>query len=320
MSATSKPVTENWNGFRIERSNSSHYLAISKLLNAASRANFNQDSLQKKYATQFLGTDNVGYTAFDDDLAVSHQMGLLVPLLYKGEAYTGVQSCDSATHPDYAKKGLWAVLNDYMFRQLPAEGITGVLGLPNQNSYGIAVNKLGYQVGRIFKNYSITLRHIPVWKVANRIGLGEWISLQAEKSLKRYQCCPEPFNSFDSNEYLTINRTPEFLNYKTKMGSFFISLYDTTFWIKVRGQHLFIGDLKTHSSERFEQAMRKLRSICYWSGLDAIIFQTHEGSFEESLFATYYQGMETMPILYKKFNSNVPYHLFRCTYADLDTF
>ncbi|MVM41711.1 GNAT family N-acetyltransferase [Spirosoma sp. HMF3257] len=320
MNTTSNLISKNGNDYRIERVNNSLFPSIAALVNAASKAKFTGDFLQKKYATQFLGSQNVGYTAFDGDLAVSHQMGLLIELRHKDITYLAIQSCDSATHPDYAKKGLWAILNDYMFRQAQLEHVTGVLGLPNQNSYSIGINKLGYNAGGIFINYSIKVTKVPVGRIVNKLGFRKWTAHHAEKSFKKYKIPPVSFSSFDTDIYLAVNRTTDYLEYKQRLGSFFIQVYSTVFWVKIRSQNLFIGDLKTTSELEFRQAMNKLKSICYWAGLESIIFQTQKGSFEESLFEKYYLSIETMPILYKVFDKKVPFHLLKYTYADLDTF
>lgn len=320
MKNTSEPVAEYWKNYRVERVNTSHYRALALLLRTATRTAFSPEYLQKKYATQFSGAQNVGYLAFDGDLAVSHQMGLAIPLLYRDKTFISLQSCDSATHPNYRKKELWAALNGYMFKQAPLENTVGIIGLPNQNSYHLLLNKLGYSCAGIFKSYTIPVHTIPFWRISNKLGLGNFMIQNAEKNLKKHQISPLTFSSFDPNDHLIIHRTADYLAYKTQMGSFFIQLYDTLFWVKIRLGSLFIGDLKTPSEVQFDKSMQLLKSICYRSGLESITFQSQQGSFEESLFAKKYQALDTMPMMYRVFNSEVPYHLLKCTYADLDTF
>jgi hypothetical protein len=320
MKNTSEPIAEHWKGYRIERVNASHYQALALLLRTAAHTAFSPEYLQKKYATQFSGAQNVGYLAFDGDLAVSHQMGLAIPLLYQGKSFTSLQSCDSATHPNYRKKELWAALNGYMFRQAPLENTAGIIGLPNQNSYHLLRNKLGYSNAEMFKSYTIPVHKIPFWRISNKLKLSNSFIQNAEKNVKKHQIAPLTFSSFDPNEHLIIHRTPEYLAYKTQMGSFFIQLCDTVFWVKIRLGDLFIGDLKTPSEIQFDKAMTQLKAICFRAGLKNITFQSQVGSFEESLFAKKHEAMDTMPMMYRAFNSQAPYHLLKCTYADLDTF
>lgn len=320
MKNTSEPVAEHWNGYRIERVNTSHYQALALLLRTATHTAFSPEYLQKKYATQFSSAQNVGYIAFDGDLAVSHQMGLAIPLIHQGKSYLSLQSCDSATHPNYRKKELWAALNEYMFRQAPLENTVGIIGLPNQNSYHLLRHKLGYSVAGIVKSYTVLLHKIPFWRISNKLKLSNLMIQNAEKNLKKYQIPPLTFSSFNPKEHLIIHRTADYLAYKTQMGSFFIQLYDTLFWIKIRLGSLFIGDVKTPSEVQFDKAMQLLKSICYRSGLESITFQSQQGSFEESLFAKKYKALDTMPMMYRAFHSETPYHLLKCTYADLDTF
>lgn len=320
MKNTSEQIYEFWKGFRIERMNETHYPVLVKLLNTAFGSNFSCEYLQKKYATAYLERNNIGYLAFSGNLAVSYQMGLLTPLCYKGIDYLTIQSCDSATHPEYLKRGLWSTLNNFVFQQAIKDNIKGSFGLSNQNSYKTSVEKLEYKGSSMVKCYLIQLNKIPFWKILNRVKLGKWFSQIAEKKLKKYQIPAVSFSSFDENEYLIVKRSPEYLSYKMQRGSFFIKLYDTLFWIKVRSNNLFIGDLKTPSEAKFLQALDQLKSICLRSGLNSIIFQSQEGSFEEILFSKNYEAMDILPMIYKSFDHDVPFHLLRCTYADLDTF
>ncbi|MFN8348949.1 MAG: GNAT family N-acetyltransferase [Spirosomataceae bacterium] len=318
MKNTSEP--EYWKGYRIERVNSSHYSALAQLLRTATHTPFTAEHLQKKYATEFLGASNVGYLAFDGDLAVSHQMGMVLPLLHQGKSCLSLQSCDSATHPDYRKKELWATLNRYLFHQAPLENTMGIIGLPNQHSYHLLLNKLGYSVAGMFRSYTIPIHTIPFWRISHKLKCNDSFIQYAEKNLKKHEIPPFTFSSFDPNEHLIVYRTPAYLAYKMQMGSFFIELSDTAFWIKIRLGDLFIGDLKTPSETHFDKAMTQLKALCFRSGLKNITFQSQAGSFEESLFAEKYEAPETMPMVYKAFEPQVPYHLLKCTYADLDTF
>jgi hypothetical protein len=315
-----KNTSENWNNFRIERVNETHYPAIVQLLNTTFGNVFSVDLLRKKYNTSFLGGVNIGFIAFDGSLAISHQMGLLTPLSHQGQNYLALQSCDSATHANFGKKGLWVALNDYVFRQAPLENIYGIFGMPNQNSLPAVINKLGYISTGVFKSYSIIVHKTPFWKIANRLKLGVWFARKAEMNLKKFQISPVSFSSFDENKHLIVHRSPTYLTYKIQKGSFFIKLHETIFWLKIRSGNLFIGDLKTPSEAHFKQAINELKSICFRSGLENIIFQSQEGSFEESLFAKNYDVLETMPVVFKPFNQEAPFHLLKCTYADLDTF
>lgn len=320
MNAISESTPGYWNNYRIERVNSSHYPAIIMLLKTASRTIFNHDYLQKKYETIFLGAKNIGYIAFDGDLAISLQMGLVIPLCYQNKTYLSLQACDAATHPAYRRKNLWALLNSYMLHQASLENLAGIIGYPNQHSYHLFVNKLNYKIAGIFKSYTIVIYKIPFWKIANKLNLGKLIIQNAGKNLKNYQVPPISFSSFDRKDYLILNRRPDYLEYKEKKGSFFILLHETYFWVKFRQGALFIGDLKTPSEAHFDRAIEQLKSICYKSGIESITFQSQEGSFEESLFAKKYQPLITTPMVYTSFSSDVPYHLLKCTYADLDTF
>lgn len=319
-----KNISENspkyWKGFRIERMNESHYPAIVNLLNTTFRAKFKVDLLQKKYATEFLGAKNIAYIAFDGDLAVCYHIALLVALIHQGKTYLSTQSCDAATHPNYEKRGLWVALNHDVFAHFEKEKIAGIFGFPNQNTHPIVVNKLAYQEAEKLRHYQINIHKIPFGSIFRRLKLGKLIRQLALKSFKKHQIPPIPFSSFDDKTHLIVNRTPAYLAYKTKMGSFFIELHSTVFWIKIKNGSLFIGDLKTPSETFFDKAMTTLKSLCFWIGLKSIIFQTHTGSFEESLFALRYESSEVSPTTFRAFDDTIPFHLFKCTYADLDTF
>jgi Acetyltransferase (GNAT) domain len=315
-----KNTSENWNNFRIERVNETHYPAIVQLLNTTFGNVFSVDLLRKKYATESFGGRNTGHVVFEGDLAVSYEMGLAIPLIYQSKSFLALQACDAATHPNYCKRGLYIALNEFMFNQIREEKIAGILGFPNQNSYPILIRKLGYTNCEKLQCYQINVHKIPFWGIFHRIKLEKLAIWFALKSFKKYQIPPITISSFDEKTHLIVNRSPAFLTYKLKMGSFFIQLYDTVFWVKIKGGNLFIGDLKTPSAMDFNRAIATLKSICYRSGLKDIFFQSHKGSFEEGLFAQKYESFETLPMIYRAFDDTIPHHLLKCTYADLDTF
>jgi len=88
-------------------------------------------------AVIFCAEDQVG-------MIVAQYAIIPIPLRFKGRRITGSLSLNTATHPDYRRRGLFTKTAMAVYEQLQRQGIVYTLGFPNENSYPGFVSKLDF--------------------------------------------------------------------------------------------------------------------------------------------------------------------------------
>lgn len=93
----------------------------------------------------------VGYDAFADGRLVAHYV--VVPVCFasaEGSVIRGCWSLNTATHPEYQRKGLFVKLAEATYAAAHSEGSNFVVGVANNNSTPGLVRRLGFlNVGQL---------------------------------------------------------------------------------------------------------------------------------------------------------------------------
>ena len=109
-----------------------------------------------KYATAFTGVEYIGFFAFEKNIPVAYYGVVPVLVSINGTPVLAAQSCDTMTHPDFRKKGLFTELATLTFELAKKEGIHFVFGFPNQNSYHGLVEKLEFTHLETMNRYTMS--------------------------------------------------------------------------------------------------------------------------------------------------------------------
>ena len=100
---------------------------------------------------QWLYRDNpdgivMGFDAYDNEKLVAHYACVPSPVLLHGRKSKSLLSLNTATHPDYQRKGLFATLASMTYEHATKLQFDFVYGIANASSTSGLVNKLGFQL------------------------------------------------------------------------------------------------------------------------------------------------------------------------------
>src|SRR3569833_524171 len=99
----------------------------------------------KKYDTGFTGQAYLSFIAYTTDGTPAAYYGVIPCFIsYGDKMLLSAQSADTMTHPLHRKKGLFVLLARQTYDLCREVGVQLLFGFPNQNSYHIFVNSLGW--------------------------------------------------------------------------------------------------------------------------------------------------------------------------------
>jgi hypothetical protein len=92
----------------------------------------------------------VGFNAWHQGLLAAHYALIPIMASFRGSEVKAGLSLNTATHPSYQRRGLFARLAEATYARARAEGMHHVIGVANANSTDGFVGKLGFQsVGQL---------------------------------------------------------------------------------------------------------------------------------------------------------------------------
>ncbi|MBK7966362.1 MAG: hypothetical protein IPK10_14485 [Bacteroidetes bacterium] len=139
------------------------------------------------------------------------------------------------THKNHGGKGLFTKLASLTYELCKTYNLAFVFGFPNYNSYPGFVKKLNWVCPDTLNEYKLTVKTIPLMKIAKKIAFFKPFFLQYFKLINS---CFRSFASEFKSSALTkdvggLNRTKAFLDYKMKVGgSVILSIGGVNVWLK----------------------------------------------------------------------------------------
>lgn len=266
------------------------------LFNNSFNWNPSVEYLRQRYDTSTLGPVNLGYLAYAEDHSPAAYYGVFaMKLRIDGKLVSGAQSGDTATHSQHRGKGLFIDLAKASYKLAAEEGVQVVFGFPNKNSYSGFMKKLDWMHTHDIDVFRIKLFTLPVaqavwkWKNLKKAYLG-WVRLFVN-SKKIEGWFPGSVNDDKLNGVL---RDEAYFTYKRSSDKFLIDYKGSKMWLKFDG-FLWVGDMEIHSNEKFDQNVRWLKRIAFFTGCDKIVFQASPGTSLHAQLKRIASPKSTMP-------------------------
>ncbi|MBJ7427897.1 MAG: GNAT family N-acetyltransferase [Bacteroidia bacterium] len=303
---------------RLDASNIKHLQALSK---AVWGNEPEEDMLYLKYHHPESAHAFLGYFAFDAaGNAACFQGATRLSIAYKNEIQIVAQSTDSMTHPQHTGKGLFYYIASKTYQLCKDNGMIMVMGYANQNSLPIVTGKIGFKVADYLQGYSIAVGTLPLAKLSLKIPFFKRIYQHYQHLI--FSTFKIPYQipySFSKEEYPVLLREDTLIAYKQARGVFSLQIEGTILWIKIT-RDLFIGDMKCPNEEEWLRVMKKLKQLCFWTGIRTIHFQSCKGTQEQAYFEKYYPSFESLPLCYLDFGYPFPIEKYKATFGDIDIF
>jgi hypothetical protein len=275
-----------------------------------------------KNRTEKFGPSNLGYIAYSSDGEPAAFYGVYSqPLIIDGKKVLAAQSGDTMTHKNHTGKGLFIRLAEMTYRLAKENSISFIFGFPNNNSYPGFVKKLSWICPYKMHNFRIKIITLPFCKTAKKIGIlkplyttyRDFIIRIFSNQGKNFQ------SSVIENGVGGINRTIDFLEYKVKGGGLLREIGNCSFLFKTDG-FLFLGDLERNDNINYNLVLKKIKRMCFWAGIDVIIFQTSPESFLDKKLSAFEKCSDAFYMGYLNLDNEFHPENFKYVFADIDTF
>jgi len=275
-----------------------------------------------KNQTESFGPTNLGFIAYSSSGEPAAFYGVYSqPMILDGVEILAAQSGDTMTHKNHTGKGLFIKLAKMTFQLAKEMGVNFVFGFPNNNSYPGFIKKLEWNCPYKLHEYKLKISTLPLCKLAKKVNLFSPVYTIYRKFV--FSLLSKKGDLFDSSVIEKgvggVNRSSKYFNYKTFNGAFLIKVEACSVWLKTDG-FMFIGDLQRKENMNYSNLISKLKNICFWSGIDTLIFQTSPNSFLDVQLTEFLTPTEAFYMGYLNLNNKYRPEDFKFVFADVDTF
>lgn len=304
--------------YYIERLSADNITDVEKLHTAVYNRVPPRNFFFTKYNTAFTGVEYTGFIAYNKQrLPVSFRGVIPCFIQFNDKIILAAQAADAMTHPDYRKQGLLAELASHTFQLCRSSGIEVIFGFPNQNSYPILVNKLGWQPTERMGCFIIPSGSF-IWQRLFRKLLKKTYTIYKQKLLKKYILTQQAINnSVIADGYAGVYRDNNYRNYKTYTTTHVIKIGSSTSWIKTNNE-LLIGDIEL-AGGNFDDLIYQLKKIARKLGIKELHFHASPQTTLHTLFAGRFTPIPSFPVIFLNLNA-IPIEKIKFTAADIDTF
>ncbi len=283
--------------------------------------NMSIDMVKKKFDTDHLGVSYFGHLAYENKKPVAFHGAIPVLMKYNGLTELAAQYGDAMTMPGHTGKGLFTKLGKYTDQQLKKAGIKFVWGFPNQNSEYGYLNKLDWKYKERMLGYTIKTSFFPFGKVVSKFDFTKNIYDKRVRDIfsdyiTKNKISGSVFKDFNC---VSTSRDQSYYDYKSHTGNFTIDIDGVLFWIKIKND-LLVGDIEASDEALFYQALKKLKSLAYKSGIMTITFQASPNTQIAKLLHSQAEAFSSWIVGFKNFSSSFPLEELKLTFGDLDTF
>jgi GNAT superfamily N-acetyltransferase len=294
---------------------------IAELFRKSGKRNSDTEHFSQKYAVNYTGLGFLGCVAFDGDTPVGF-LGL-VPVFISSdnEQMIAAQATDGIVLPKYRGHGIFEQLINRIEQLADELNIHCVSGVPNNNSLPVFQKNKKWQIHTELKTFRFQVPMFPFAQLCRRHRImnklfHKYVSFLLKKYRSDHQW--QETNLYSGQQF-SLNRSEEYISYKTFTDNFIIELVQNKAWLKFQGT-LKIGDLTYKNLKELKKMIHKLKVIAFFTGIRIIRFRCSENSHHYANFCKLTQPDPYLHLItFSNLQNKKPLDL-HLTFADLDTF
>lgn len=275
-----------------------------------------------KNRTEKFGPSNLGYIAYSNQGEPAAFYGVYSqPLIIDGKKLLAAQSGDTMTHKNHTGKGLFIQLAKMTYQLATENSISFIFGFPNNNSYPGFVKKLAWNCPYKLHDYRIKVLTLPICKAVKKIAiLKPFYNIYKSFIFNLFSRRGKLFQSSVLEKGVGgLERNCDFLDYKIKGGAILREIEKCSILIKTDG-FLFLGDIERNENIDYSILIKKLKRMCFWAGIDIIIFQASPGVFLDKKLSVFLKNTDAYYMGYLNLDNKFDPESFKFVFADIDTF
>jgi predicted N-acetyltransferase YhbS len=317
----------NIEDYRFERLSEANVADLVSIYRAAFGGVQTTEYFTRKNNTRRFCKTNLGFIAYSPEGEPAAYYGAYSCIVeYQGKRYIAAQVGDVMTHPDHQRKGLFNALANLTQEAARQEGVPFLFSFLHKtaNSYPGFVKRQWIETGG-WQSYVIRVRGISQKSIRKLLPIGNSAYYSyCRFILKFYGESRSAFkNSVIDEETGGVERSIDFLNYKTYSQNFCVKIKNKVVWFAIKGNTLLIGDMERCDPETFQSVIRRLKIMALALGLGYVEFRCSAGVHMEQLFdkvkSWKYDNSNTA-IFHLNLDPSFPGHAIKFTIADDDTF
>jgi Acetyltransferase (GNAT) domain len=292
---------------RLNRDNLADLASLySKVYNRKIQAGY----YHKKFETKYTGVENAGFISYDRDNQPVASFAVIPCFIQSGDKIVlAGQAVDAMTDPGHRHKGMFMKLSGMTYDLCDELGIKLLFGFPNQESYPVMVNHLGWTETGKMSRFTI-----PVGSTLKQFFLKR----------KNYKVPGKYFseqhgiqNSVIEDGNTGIYRSKTYMSYKSFTDNFVVKLKSADLWVKMSSD-LTIGDIFLKGTK--EDFFQEVKLFAKELNFKTISFQVCSNCSLHKLFSDQYQPIPSFPVLIKDLGSSLPIEKIKFNFADIDIF
>jgi len=309
--------------YKIERLTPENIQDILPIFSNSFGKNMDVNYLKKRYDTSMFGYSYIAYIAYTSEGVAASFFGVLPCYIRFGDKLIyAAQSVDGMTLPEHQGKGLFVALIKRTFQHAESVGVKIGFGFPNLNSLPSFVRKLDWTNKDNLLVYLIRVPCLPILRLSKVLpSLENWQVQRMSYLLSKLQV-GKPFrNSVLVPGCAGVEHSTEFYSYKQSNSNYLVQVLGISVWLKASDMFLIIGDVEQCSHKTLTKVLRRLKMLCFQSGIPYLRFHCNPGAYWEDYFKTHGQLYDTSyAIIRHDLGSGEDVDSIKFTASDNDTF
>lgn len=258
-----------------------------------------------KYSTAYTGVSYIGFLAYHNQIPVAYYGIIPTFVSINKQTVLGAQSCDTMTHPEHQKKGLFVTLAKKTFELAKEKGIHFVFGFPNQSSYPGFIKHLGFTHADTMNRYTIRFSNTPFKLLYRKSGL-----INRKKRVDSIE------NILVQEGYDGLIYSKHYMSYKTYNPNMILPSGDQRFWINL-SKGAWIGAIAPLKKEFFSHTSIALENLTKASSITFMVSSGNNMDFALSKTARAEKGFA---VITKNLSGTYNLSRLKFQFADMDIF
>lgn len=245
---------------------------------------------------------------------------LPISVLYQQHSFIVGQWADAIVHPQHQQKGLSLVLCTKCIEDAKTVGLLGVFCLPVDTTFNLVTKKLQHQFTSLMYCYKIKINTFPLARLSHRLNFDSIHTALFLKFISKFNISNFAYNHTDNATNIVVDHNEKLFYYKKNLGSIYLKIEGTFVWLKFKKGVLYIGDITPTTEDELKNVLTALKKICFYSGIQSIIFQSTKNGFVESYLREHYITTPSYKICTLSFKDDFPMEKIDLIYGDADNF
>jgi hypothetical protein len=258
-----------------------------------------------KYNTTYTGSLYIGYFALENNQPIAYYGVVPTNVSLKNSIVLAAQSCDTMTHPEHRKKGLFTELAGRTFELAKKEGVHFVFGFPNQNSYPGFIERLAFTHSETLNRYTMVFSDSLLKKLFRKYNS---VLARKERVLLK--------NTLLEQEHDGIIYDKDYFNYKRYNKNFTLIFKTGPVWLNQSGD-LWMGATSVLETK---EIMEQLLYVHRITKAASVTFMISPGTIQDALFSEILKPAEGFPAIIKNLSGIYSLDKLKFQFADIDIF